>query len=66
MCIRDISEADCSQMIHRLLCLLLLGEQPSAQNPDDSIARSIRYMNQHLFESLSVQQVCLLYTSRCV
>ena len=51
------SEADCSQMIHRLLCLLLLGEQPSAQNPDDSIARSIRYMNQHLFESLSVQQV---------
>ncbi len=44
-------------MIHRLLCLLLLGEQPSAQNPDDSIARSIRYMNQHLFESLSVQQV---------
>lgn len=51
------SEADCSQMIHRLLCLLLLGEQPSAQNPDDSIARSIRYMNQHLFEALSVQQV---------
>ena len=51
------SEADCSQMIHRLLCLLLLGEQPSTQNPDDSIARSIRYMNQHLFEALSVQQV---------
>lgn len=51
------SEADCSQMIHRLLCLLLLGEHPRPRDPNDSIAQAIRYMNQHLLEPLSVQQV---------
>lgn len=51
------SEAACSQLIHRLLCLLLLGEGERASGEGDYIAQAIRFMNRHLFEPISVQQV---------
>ncbi len=51
------SEAACSQMLHRLLCLLLLGEPQTAPDGSDCIAQAIRFMNRHLFEPISVQQV---------
>ena len=49
------SEAACSQMVHRLLCLLLLDDTPPAQDGSDQIAQAIRYMNRHLYEPISVQ-----------
>lgn len=51
------SEAACSQLLHRLLCLLLLGEGSPTQGWNDRIAQAIRYMNQHLYEPISVQTV---------
>ena len=52
-----LSESACSQMLHRLLCLLLLDENDPAQDRSDRIAQAIRYMNRHLFEPLTVQGV---------
>lgn len=51
------SEAACSQLIHRLLCLLLLGEGERASGGGDCIAQAIRFMNRHLLEPMNVQQV---------
>lgn len=51
------SEAACSQLLHRLLCLLLLGEGEHPADGSDYIAQAIRFMNRHLLEPLSVQQV---------
>lgn len=50
-----LSEAQCSQLIHRLLCLLLLDEGSTSREDSDRIAQAIRYMNRHLFEPISVQ-----------
>ena len=50
-----LSEAQCSQLIHRLLCLLLLDEGSTSRADSDRIAQAIRYMNRHLFEPISVQ-----------
>ncbi len=52
-----LSEAACSQLIHRLLCLLLLDERSAAQDGSDRIAQAIRYMHRHLSEPLSVQDI---------
>ena len=50
-----LSEAQCSQLIHRLLCLLLLDETTENTAGGDRIAQAIRYMNRHLFEPIGVQ-----------
>ena len=50
-----LSEARCSQLIHRLLCLLLLDETTESTAGGDRIAQAIRYMNRHLFEPIGVQ-----------
>lgn len=52
-----LSESVCSQLVHRLLCLLLLDERSPAQDGSDRIAQAIRYMHKHLFEQLTVQDV---------
>lgn len=52
-----MSEAQCSQLIHRLLCLLLLDESTVRHADSDRIAQAIRYMNRHLFEPIGVQEV---------
>ncbi|MGM9613502.1 MAG: helix-turn-helix domain-containing protein [Butyricicoccus sp.] len=52
-----LSEAAASQLLHRLLCLLLLGEGGPAQGEGGRIAQAIRYMNQHLYEQINVQDV---------
>lgn len=51
------SEAACSQLLHHLLCLLLLGEGEPTSDNSDRIAQAIRFMNRHLFEPISVQDV---------
>ena len=51
------SEAACSQLIHRLLCLLLLGEGTPAAGQRDRMTQAIRYMNHHLYEPITVQTV---------
>jgi hypothetical protein len=50
-------EAQLSQMLHRILGLLLLDDTSPAHAGSDRIAEAIRYMNRHLFEELSVQEV---------
>ena len=50
-------EAQLSQMLHRMLGLLLLDDTSPAHAGSDRIAEAIRYMNRHLFEELSVQEV---------
>lgn len=52
-----LSEAQCSQLIHRILCLLLLDESAESHADSDRIAQAIRYMNRHLFEPIGVQEV---------
>ena len=47
--------SDGSQLIHRLLCLLLLDETTESTAGGDRIAQAIRYMNRHLFEPIGVQ-----------
>ena len=44
-------------MLHRMLGLLLLNDTSPAHAGSDRIAEAIRYMNRHLFEELSVQEV---------
>ena len=51
------SEVACSQLLHRLLCLLLLGEGERTSDGSDRIAQAIRFMNRHLFEPIGVQEV---------
>lgn len=50
-------EAQLSQMLHRILGLLLLNDTSPTHAGSDRIAEAIRYMNRHLFEELSVQEV---------
>ena len=53
-----ISEVDCSQRIYRILCSLLFPSAPSHQNENDSImSHAIRYIDQHLFDQISVRQI---------
>ena len=53
-----ISEVDCSQRIYRILCALLFPSDPSHQNENDSIiSHAIRYIDQHLFDQISVRQI---------
>ncbi len=52
-----LSEAMCSQIIHRLLCLLLLDDSDESRADSDRIAQAIRFMNRHLFEPIGVQEV---------
>lgn len=52
-----LSEAACSQLLHRLLCLLLLDERSTTRDDSDRIAQAIRYMHKHLIEPLTVQEV---------
>lgn len=52
-----MSEAAYSQLLHRMLCLLLLTENPPEKAETDRIALAIRYMNAHLFEPINVKAV---------
>ncbi len=53
----QMSEAARSQLIHRLLCLTLLDDRESNHTADDRISQAIRFMNQHMFEQINVNQV---------
>lgn len=52
-----LSEAACSQLLHRILCQLLLEDTGTVRDTDSCITQAIRYMNEHLFEQLSVAMV---------
>lgn len=53
-----ISEVDCSQRIYRILCALLFPTAPARSMAQDSIiSQAIDYIDQHLFESISVNQI---------
>lgn len=52
-----LSEAACSQLLHRILCLLLLEDSGTVQNSDNPIAQAIGYMNKHLFEQINVSMI---------
>lgn len=52
-----MSEAACSQLLHRLLCLLLLTEPQPQTAENDRITQAIRYMNTHLCEPMTVHDV---------
>lgn len=52
------SEVDCSQRIYRILCTLLLPHAPThTVATDTAITRAVRYIDEHLFEPLSVKQI---------
>ena len=52
------SEVDCSQRIYRILCTLLLPHAPThTVATDTTITRAVRYIDEHLFEPLSVKQI---------
>ena len=53
----SLSESDLSQTIYRILCELLFPPQENNSPDWDSIAQAIRFILDHLFESLSVEQV---------
>ena len=59
-----LSEARCSQLIHRLLCLLLLDETTESTAGGDRIAQAIRYMNRHLFEPIGAQAAAAALSQR--
>lgn len=52
-----LSEAACSQLLHQILCQLLVEETGQEPHSDSSIAQAIRYMNAHLYDPINVQQV---------
>lgn len=52
-----MSEAAASQLLHQLLCLLLLGKTSPAAAADDRIAAAMRFMNQHLERPISVNDI---------
>lgn len=52
-----LSESACSQLLHRILCLLLLEDSGLVRDQDSLVTQAIRYMNEHLFEPLSVAMV---------
>lgn len=52
-----LSESSYSQLLHRILCLLLLEDSGATHDKCSLIAQAIRYMNKHLFEQISVAMV---------
>ena len=53
-----ISEVDCSQRIYRILCALLFPSAPLQHSANDSIiSQAVHYIDQHLFEQISVKQI---------
>ena len=52
-----MTEAGCSQLIHHLLCMLLLNEEGAPRAESSRVAQAIRYMRQHLAEPVTVEDV---------
>lgn len=52
------SEVDCSQRIYRILCTLLLPHAPThTVATDTAITRAVHYIDEQLFEPLSVKKI---------
>lgn len=52
-----LTESACSQLIHRLLCELLLGGEGSSRREEGAVTEAIRYMHRNLHKTLTVQSV---------
>ena len=50
-----LGEAACSQLIHQLLCELLLGGEGAAPREEGAVTEAIRYMHRNLHRSISVR-----------
>lgn len=50
-----MSEAACSQMIHRMLCELLLGGEGSGKGENEAINEAIRFIHRNLYQNITVQ-----------
>lgn len=50
-----MSEPACSQLIHRLLCELLLGGEGAAPREEGAVTEAIRYMHRNLHREITVQ-----------
>lgn len=50
-----LSESACSQLIHRMLCEMLLGGEGTDKREDGAVTEAIRYMHRNLHKPLSVQ-----------
>jgi len=54
---KRLSESACSQMIHRLLCELLLGGEGINPRENETVNEAIRYIHQNLQKTITVRQV---------
>ncbi len=52
-----MTESACSQLIHRLLCELLLGGEGASRREEGVITEAIRYMHRNLHQGMTVQAV---------
>ena len=53
-----MSEGEQSQLIHRLLCeLIVLRQESYTENRDDAISQVVDFITEHLFEDLSVNDI---------
>ena len=52
-----LSEAAVSQLLHQMLCLLLLEDTGQTGDRSNIISEAIRYMNKNLYEPLTVEQI---------
>lgn len=52
-----MSEAACSQLIHRLLCQLLLGGERSGRKENRAVSEAIAYINRNLYRPITVGDV---------
>ncbi len=54
---KRLSESACSQMIHRLLCELLLGGEGAEPRENETVNEAIRFIHQNLHKTITVRQV---------
>lgn len=52
-----LSEPACSQLIHRLLCELLLGDEGGGEH--ESVAAALRFIHSHLHQEISVKDAAV-------
>lgn len=49
-----MSEAACSQLIHRLLCELLLGGEGSCREENEAVGEAVRFIDRNLYRNITV------------
>ncbi len=52
-----MSEAACSQLIHRLLCELLLGGEGSCRKENEAVSEALSFIHRNLYRNITVRDV---------